>query len=377
MLTRLDDYLVHQTPDTIDHVATGDRNFYDRYYFNAHTLDGDVVMVVAMGQYPNIGVIDAFVSVLVGGTKQYIVRASRALGAERMDTSAGPIGVEVLEGLRRMRVVVEPNEHQIELDMTFEGSISPIEEPRVFRRAGNRVVMDSIRLTQLGRWSGTLKVEGQTYNVEPSSWWGGRDHSWGIRSVGDREPASAPAPDAGPPGIFWMWGPAQFEEACLLYSCFEDGAGHRWFEGSELRYGDGDPRGSESLRIVRHDLTLVPGTRTFERGSVTLSRPDGRELTVRMEPKAAIYMAGAGYVYLTDGWRHGQYHAPLAVEGEVWDLGDPAVRQRAAGQTQTVCDFHVEGIEGLGTGHGIFELLLLGLYEPYGFRQWTDVAPAK
>ena len=123
-LSQLDDYLVHQTPETVDHVATSDRNFYDRYYFNAHTLDGRVFVVVAMGMYPNIGVIDAFVTCVIDGTTQYIVRASRVLGSERMDTSAGPIRVEVLEGLQRLRVVVEPNEHDIALDMTFEGGRS-------------------------------------------------------------------------------------------------------------------------------------------------------------------------------------------------------------------------------------------------------------
>ena len=49
MLTRLDDYLVHQTPETVDRVYTSDRNFYDRYYFSAHTLEGDAHLIVAMG----------------------------------------------------------------------------------------------------------------------------------------------------------------------------------------------------------------------------------------------------------------------------------------------------------------------------------------
>jgi hypothetical protein len=41
-----------------------------------------------------------------------------------------------------------------------------------------------------------------------------------------------------------------------------------------------------------------------------------------------------------------------------------------------VCDYHVEGLD-LGAGHGITEFLLLGTYTPYGFNQWSDVAPAK
>ena len=38
-----DEFLAHQTSDTFDHVATSDRNFYDRYYFNALDTNGDGV----------------------------------------------------------------------------------------------------------------------------------------------------------------------------------------------------------------------------------------------------------------------------------------------------------------------------------------------
>jgi hypothetical protein len=374
MLTRLDDYLVHQTPETVDHVATSDRNFYDRYYFNAHTLDGRVFVVVAMGMYPNIGVIDAFVTCVIDGTTQYIVRASRVLGSERLDTSAGPIRVEVLEGLQRLRVVVEPNEHDIALDMTFEGRTFPIHEPRVFRRSGNRVTMDSTRLTQTGRWSGSLTVAGRTYDVEPETWWGARDHSWGIRGVGGAEPPSAPVPATAPPGVLWMWAPAQFDRLSLLYNAFEDSTGDRWYEGASLSIHGAEGE-AETLRTLSHDIKLVPGTRTFERGSFVLGRVNGTQLTITAAPKSTIYMAGAGYVYGADLWRHGQYHAPLAVEGETWDLGDAALRQRVAGQTQTICDFTIAEMPEAGTGHGVFEFLLIGAYQPYGFSKWSDVAP--
>ena len=50
-------------------------------------------MLFAFGLYPNVGVMDAFATIVVDGKKQYIVRASRALGNDRMDTKVGPIGV--------------------------------------------------------------------------------------------------------------------------------------------------------------------------------------------------------------------------------------------------------------------------------------------
>ena len=81
-ISPMDEYLAHQTSDTFDYVFTSDRNFYDRYYFNMHNSSDDFFMVAGMGQYPNLGVTDAFVAIS-HGSNQYVVRASRALGHER------------------------------------------------------------------------------------------------------------------------------------------------------------------------------------------------------------------------------------------------------------------------------------------------------
>ena len=105
MLTPLDDYPIHQVAEVMRHVATSDRNFYDRYYFNCHPCGPDLFLAAGLGQYPNLGVVDAFAAVVTGG-KHHVVRASRELGADRMDTTAGPFRVEVLEGLRRLRIAL-------------------------------------------------------------------------------------------------------------------------------------------------------------------------------------------------------------------------------------------------------------------------------
>src|SRR2546425_1194423 len=36
MLTKFDDYAIHQTPEPIAHPASSDRNVYDRYWFNGY-----------------------------------------------------------------------------------------------------------------------------------------------------------------------------------------------------------------------------------------------------------------------------------------------------------------------------------------------------
>ena len=157
MLSPMDDYLIHQAAETLDHPATSDTNFYDRYYFSAFSPESGAFIAVAFGQYPNLNVTDAFANAVLG-ERQYIVRGSRELNGDRGKTAAGPVRVEVLEGLSRLRVVCEPNDWGLSFDLTFEARSAPHEEPRFYRRAGPRVVQDYIRFTQTGRWSGTALI---------------------------------------------------------------------------------------------------------------------------------------------------------------------------------------------------------------------------
>src|ERR1700712_4777678 len=106
-----DDYPVHQSSNWIANVATSDRNFYDRYYFNALDLGGEWIAIMGLGQYPNLGVTDAFVTVQTADD-QLVVRVSKPLGA-RADTSVGPLRVEVIEPLKKLRFVAEPTEHSV------------------------------------------------------------------------------------------------------------------------------------------------------------------------------------------------------------------------------------------------------------------------
>ena len=40
MLSKFDDYPIHQTAEPVFHTATSDRFVYDRYWYNAHAHDG-------------------------------------------------------------------------------------------------------------------------------------------------------------------------------------------------------------------------------------------------------------------------------------------------------------------------------------------------
>ena len=62
----MDEYPIHQAPLSLRYVASSDRNFYDRSYFNAHDRTGDLFFVTGLGVYPNLGVVDAYATVRRG-----------------------------------------------------------------------------------------------------------------------------------------------------------------------------------------------------------------------------------------------------------------------------------------------------------------------
>src|ERR1700734_2214455 len=92
----------------IAHPATGDINHYDRYWFNGHQRDGAFYFGAAMGHYPVRGVIDAAFSIVRDGLEHSIF-ASGAMPTDR-STVIGPIRIDVVDPMRTIRYVVEPNE---------------------------------------------------------------------------------------------------------------------------------------------------------------------------------------------------------------------------------------------------------------------------
>lgn len=354
-VTAWDDYPVHQSSDWIAHVATSDRNFYDRYYFNVLDTQGRFMIVMGLGQYPNLGTTDAFATVRVG-EKQHVVRASKPL-VDRSDISVGPLRIEVLEPLMRLRFVVEPTEHNVSLDLTWEGFGPAIPEPNQFIRNGTRVTFDTQRLAQMGSWSGTLTVAGETFDVKPETTWGSRDRSWGVRPIGEREPEGIYR-DTFKPGGMWSYFPMRFEDHCIFYICSEGADGSRSLEQAERVWLDGRV---EQLGRTEHAHEFEPGIRLLT-GS-TISFPDSG-IDIRCTPLLANFLAvGTGYGLEPD-WRHGMYQGPdLVVQGITYEV--PEIRQLGA---YAVVD-HAARFEYDGhVGYGLYEHSFSGAMPKYGLE---------
>lgn len=360
MLTPLDDYLVHQTPDTVDRVFSSDRNFYDRYYFNLHACDDELFMVMGLGQYPNLAVQDAFACVTRKGL-HHVVRASRVMG-DRMDTGVGPFRVEVIEGLKRVRFVLEPSEHSISCDLTWQGAIPAFLEPRQYIRKYGRVLMDTLRFAQTGYWTGTLQVGGETFAVTPDRWWGTRDRSWGVRPVGEAEHPGIRRDEGQITGM-WNYSPMQFPGYSLLYILNETNSGERPIEEA-VRVWNDPARAPEWLGRPEYEHELKPGTRLVESSVLHFPHAPGGSMHVKVTPLLTAYIAiGTGYGMEAD-WRHGMYQGDLVVQGLVKDVAEIADFGQY-GLVDHVARFEVSD----GTvGYGLHEHGFWGAFDKYGMH---------
>jgi hypothetical protein len=349
MLSKGDDYPLHQTAEPVAYSGT-DRNFYDRYFFNGYAPDGSGFFAVAFGNYPHLDVADAHFCVIRDGV-QHCLHASRKLGMERMDLVCGPIAIEVIEPLHKLRVRVSGE--GIEADLTFTGRAFPIEEPRFTWRIGPRTVMDYTRLTQNGHYEGWIAVGGKRVELAEGTA-GTRDRSWGVRPVG----ASDPQAGGGLPQFFWQWTPVNLPTRSLFYHLNAEGSGAPWNTRAVVAPDGNGPEAFHETDHATMDTPLEPGTRWPGGGSLQIG-----EEAFRFEPLGRFQMRGLGYT--SPKWNHGLDHGTLEVEREDIDLAAVDPERPDNLHVQMVCKVTGPGGE---EGVGVFEQLAIGDYAPLGLK---------
>ncbi|HEY5250226.1 MAG TPA: hypothetical protein VIJ09_01095 [Acidimicrobiales bacterium] len=370
MAVPLDEYPVHQVPLSMAHMVSSDRNAYDRCYLNAHDRTGEIFLVSGLGVYPNLGVIDAYATVRQGD-RQLSVRMSDALGDDRRIQQVGPYRIEVLDPLERLRVVLDHD--RLGFDLTWTGSYPVVDEPPHVMRQGGRVILDAQRFAQVGTWSGTLRIDGEDIAVSDDTWLGTRDRSWGIRPVGESEPAGRSAAEPDPDfGFWWVYAPLRFEEFALIIIAHEKGDGTRILNEATRVWPASSGRPPEQLGWPRFDIRYRSGTRHPEGATIHLTEPDGRPLTVEIDTLGFVALnCGAGYGGDPD-WGHGQWRGRGWVEALELDMNDPAVAGRVP---FSVVDHVGRAVCGGATGWGMFEHGTFGRHDPSGFADFGSVAP--
>lgn len=373
MITRLDDYLVHQTPYPVAQPGPSDRNFYDRHWMNGFDAEGGYLFEIGFGLYPNRRVMDGHFSVAMGD-HQWAFHGSRRAPKERQETVVGPLEIRVIEPLRRLQVVLAPNEQGIECDLRFTAHSAPHQEPENRMHDDGHLIMHNTRFTQMGRWEGHFTIDGRRFEVRQAH--GTRDRSWGIRPVGEPQ-GGAPGLMNQEPGVYWVWSPIHFGDVATMFGTFEDREGRPTQVSADLLplYDDpaaipaqGEP-GRVAMRNIRHAIAWHAGTRWAAGMTLSMEDGQGRGYEISMEPLLRFQMLGIGYTHAT--WGHGCWQGELVTEREEWDLRrvDPLAMEFI--HTHQMVRARMGDREGLGT----LETLVFGRHAPSGFKDFFDGAP--
>jgi len=349
-MSGLDEFLVHNAPYPIRVMWTPDAQAYERVWFTCEDKVGELLVVIGLAFYPNLGTAEAFAIVNVRGSHT-TVRAHRALGTDRMDMTLGPFDFEVVEPFRRWRLRLDRDEvrratgRDVGYDVTWIDTKRP-----VFRQLGAGVIVGGRAMSPIagydgfGRQEGWVEVDGERFTLGTDTYLGTRDHHWGTRDgVG------------GPGRYMGMQHPHSGE-----WVEFEDFG--IW--GDHVLYNLGDAR-KRSATLARrvHRMRFEPDTNLLVSGEVDLVFADGTVKTMAFERlgnqiaflRCGMYGGPNGGTPDGDLW-HGMAVAhgdEVVVHAETFDVTDPAVRSRLAGQDQHHCRVSCDGE------------VTYGLVEPY------------
>ncbi len=338
-LSGLDEFLIHNSPYPVRVMWTPDAQAYERVWFTCQDRVGTLLAVIGLAFYPNLGTAEAFAILNVRG-QHTTVRAHRRLPPDRMDMDLGPFHFEVVEPFQQWRLRLDANEFGASYDLAWFDTKRP-----VFRQLGAGIIVGGRAVSPVagydgfGRQEGWIEVAGERFEVERTAYLGTRDHHWGTRDgVG------------GPGRYMGMQHPHSGE-----WVEFDDIG--IW--GDHVLYNLGDPRRKSATLAKRvHRLRFEEDTHLLQSGEVDLVFADGTTRVMAFERlghqiaflRCGMYGGPNGGTPDGDLW-HGMAvaeHDEVVVSGETYDVTDPAVRSRLAGQDQHHCRVTLNGEETYG-----------------------------
>ena len=363
MITKADDYPIHQKPTPIAEVGTS-RNFYDRYFFNGYSSDDKIFFGAALCVYPNLNIMDAAFTIAHQGI-QHNVRASRILDLERLDTVVGPIEVKVIEPLQKLQVLVDDKDSGINVDIIFDGFTEVLQEPQMDLYDGPRKTMDTCRMVQHGSWTGQIKIKDEIINVDKDIFNGSRDRSWGIRPVGAYD--SQPTAPMSLPQFYWLWNPAHFQDFTTQFHFVDDSEGNLVNGHAVLQYRN--KKEKETFSDLEKSVEYFEGSRRVKSLIINALDKNKDKVNLQITPQKRVFMCGLGYMH--QEWGHGHFKGENERTYDTYNL-DEDPHDPPFLHIQSISDITFSRKKETYVGSCILEELILGPHKPSGFEDLFD-----
>jgi len=327
-ITKWDDYLIHQTADTIDTGVNNDPAFMDRLYIGCYNPDGTVHLAVGLGTYPNKNIMDGYVVVRQNDI-QHNLMLSRHLNGDRSDMHIGPLSIKVIEPQARWRVDLGKNDSAMECSLEFEGSVPPFLCKKIeFSTPGGE--FSNGHYFQQGKFKGNITINDD--RIEADGFLGIRDRSWGVRPAGSS--------GADLLGVhFWIQ--ARFSDVSIALVAAELFEGSVFFCDGAIQHHNGTVI---PITEMRHRVEFMPTARALAGFEMLFKGDDGKErvLTGKLI-SPAIYLNAVGYD------RQGEDRGPLSIEVDKLDVSRPlGIDAPFFGINESIAEFSFDGKVGFG-----------------------------
>ena len=268
-LSPLDDFMIHQTPDPIRVMWTGDPRAYERYWMVCHDPEGRVLLATGGSFYPNLDRAEAYAIVNVGG-RHTTVRGFRRVGSRPRRPADRRHRARVVEGMRWWRFELEPNDWGISYSIDFRDTSRQVFREPLSNAAGGSPPGRRNDVTtgfeSFGEVEGWVVVDGERIEI-PSGSPGTRDRHWGVgRGVGGPALSLGGRLHVGVSGNAFVAFPSW-----MLW-------------GDRVFYRFGDPRpGMGRVAKPSRRLRFEPDTHIFVEGIVDYTLDSGERKEVHYE----------------------------------------------------------------------------------------------
>ena len=122
----------------------------------------------------------------------------------------------------------------------------------------------------------------------------------------------------------------------------------------------------ERKLTARHRIEYHPGTRLAKAAEIDLVNLDDGVRRIKLEPKLKFMMKGLGYGH--PEWKQGAWKGELATGHESFDPRQLDHQAPENIHTQQI----VTATDGERQGVGVLEQIVVGPYEPAGFKGFFD-----
>ena len=247
--------------------------------------------------------------------------ARRVSRHDRLDTSVGPLSVEVHRRAAPGEDSLRQEEWGIEGDLVFTGTVAALEEPRTFVRQYGRVIQDVTRTRKSvrGRAADRRRAHVRRHSRQVE---GRARPIMGVRRSAARSARYSLTAEQDGLGFRHDWLPMQFDDHCSR--------GKSTKTPTAIASSKKPPASGTSIRIDPSKSSVAPrstsSTSAARRDALGHRAHEDPKASHRRDEKPRAHAVPRRRVRLrqVDGkWGHGMYQGPLKVEGIVHDLSDP------------------------------------------------------